>query len=633
MGFSLKSKFFYCGVFLAVLAGLFGVTQSVSAFNLLEYKDTLSDSGPNQWSNHTLEFVLNTDVAANGYIEVTPPAGFQTLSTTTFGIRNVEMYVDGTPRIAATSAASGIDKVEITTGTPGLIRYTLAPDSGLTSGERIQLRIGNNTSNSNVYSVTFSTSTGTTTTPADIEPIVNSGVLGVHETRVEIYDGVLVASSDFIIFLNKKVQVPSIDTTETVPPFRFNGAPTSTVGGTTLSVEISLETDEFAFCRYDTVAGTSFGSMPNVFSNTGLVFHSTVIVVTPNSVQQFFVRCIDDENNFNIDDYLIIFTVNDVPTGDSNTDGDVDGDGTGTGNDGSGDGSGGGGTSGESDGEEPTTGGSSGSGGSGGGGGGGSGGGSGSSAGGGFEDDDAPYQSGDGRVIISGHAYPNSTVGILVDGNFFDTTSANGSGQYSITLDEIARGVYTFGIYAEDDDDIRSSTFSTSFTVTGARTSALGNINIAPSIVVDPDPVNPGETLTVSGYALPDATVTIQNGTLNSGSLAEFTAFSGSSGQWSTTINTNSFSVGTYQIRAKSEQVGGEETNYSDYTFYGVGQEADIPLNADLNRDGSVNLIDFSILLFWWNGNGGDSDPPADINRDGNVSLTDFSILLFNWTG
>jgi hypothetical protein len=37
--------------------------------------------------------------------------------------------------------------------------------------------------------------------------------------------------------------------------------------------------------------------------------------------------------------------------------------------------------------------------------------------------------------------------------------------------------------------------------------------------------------------------------------------------------------------------------------------------------------------LFWWGSDGGDSNPPADINRDGKVNLTDFSILLFNWTG
>jgi len=42
---------------------------------------------------------------------------------------------------------------------------------------------------------------------------------------------------------------------------------------------------------------------------------------------------------------------------------------------------------------------------------------------------------------------------------------------------------------------------------------------------------------------------------------------------------------------------------------------------SDLNRDGFVNLIDFSIMIFWWQTNGGDSDPPADINGNGSVSL------------
>jgi hypothetical protein len=387
---------------------------------------------------------------------------------------------------------------------------------------------------------------------------------------------------------------------------------------------------------------TAYGDMLNTFSNPGGVqsfraayhiYHSAIVSIVPNSVQEFYVRCIDDEGNFNTDDFLIIFTVNDIPTGTANTEGATDGDGSGQGDSGTGDGSGSGGTTGNSSGQEPLQGGSSGSGGAGGGGGGGTGPREDSSAGGGFESTDAPYQSGDGRVIISGFAYPNSNVSILVDGNFFTTVRATGIGSYSVTLDQIARGVYTFGVYAAGPDGTRSSTFSTSFTVTGARTSALSNINVAPSIKVAPDPVNPGETLTVSGYALPNARVEIQNGVVQSNAVRDIETTSDATGRWTTTIDTGNFSRGTYQIRARSSQEGGLTTNWSGYTFYGVGQVADVPINADLNRDGRVNLVDFSILLFWWNTNGGDSNPPADINRDGRVNLVDFSILLFNWTG
>ena len=618
---------------LGLLSSVFLFLPHVTeAKNITVFSDVISSSAPSQPANHTLSFTLGTDISPGSSIEVTPPSGFSMIATSTFAERNVELKVNGIARVSDDALAPGVDLVEITPGSPGFIRYTLAPDSGIVAGSELELKIGSHTGTAQRLGTTFSTTTGTSTTPADEKPIINSSATGMHEVQMEIFDGALVANADFVIFLIDRVRMPNIDTTEEIPPFRFNPAPTSTVGGTTLSVEISLETDEFAFCRYSESAGVAFGAMANTFSNSGLIFHSTVVTVVPDTVASYYVRCIDDEGNFNIDDFLIQFAVNDRPAGTSNTDGETDGDGTGTGDDGTGDGAGGGGTSGESDGVEPLEGGDTGAGGSGGGGGGGSGGSSGSSAGGGFESTDAPFRSGDGRVIISGYGYPNSSVGILVDGNPFEKVNTNSSGSYSITLDEIARGVYTFGVYGEDSNSVRSSVFSTSFTVTGARTSALGNINVPPSILVTPDPVDPGQALTISGYALPDSTITIENGRVNS-SVKTFTTEADGSGEWSIPIDTGSFSRDTYQVRAKAKQEGGRETQFSSYKFYGVGQAADLPINADLNRDGKVNLIDFSILLFWWNSNGGDSNPPADINRDGNVSLTDFSILLFNWTG
>jgi hypothetical protein len=65
--------------------------------------------------------------------------------------------------------------------------------------------------------------------------------------------------------------------------------------------------------------------------------------------------------------------------------------------------------------------------------------------------------------------------------------------------------------------------------------------------------------------------------------------------------------------------------------YVGLGEDPNPNFGnrSDLNRDGKVNLVDFSILLFNWKG----SDAVADINQDGTVSLTDFSIMLANWTG
>jgi hypothetical protein len=222
----------------------------------------------------------------------------------------------------------------------------------------------------------------------------------------------------------------------------------------------------------------------------------------------------------------------------------------------------------------------------------------------------------------------------LVDGKIVANVPSGTNGAFTSILNGIARGAYTFGIYSTDAAKVKSSTFSTSFTVTGARESALSNILLSPTILATPDPVNPGQALVLSGYSIPNASVTIENQKDNApASLKQITAQSTASGVWSVTVDTNGFQTGTYKARARGTLTGGEITNFSNYLLYGVGQSATKTLNSDLNRDGKVNLTDFSILLFWWNSDGGTSDPSADINSDKKVNLTDFSILLFNWTG
>ncbi len=604
------------------------------ARNISKYSDLISDSKPLAYANHTATFTNGVYIPPNSVLTLTFPGGFEIATDTErFSERNVELYVNGVKRVATTTAGLTTDGVTINRGSGGSIVYTLAGGSGIAANAELSFKIGNHTLGSVGTYETYSSSTGTTTFPGDMRPILNPEAIGTHLIDIEVIGPAEPMYAAFSIAVVPGVTVGPLDTTETIPPYRFNPAPTSTVGGTTLSVEISLETDEFAWCRYSTTPGVPYFSMTNTFENTGLIIHSTVVAITRGALNQFFVRCIDDEGNFNIDDFEIAFSVNDAPTGTSNDEGDVEGDGTGSGNNGTGDGSGSGGTTGDSDGSANSQGGTSGGGGSGGGSGGRSGEETTNDTGGGFETSDGPYPSGDAEVIISGYAFPGSTVYAIVDGSAGGNVKAGNDGRYSITISEIARGAYTFGVYAEDRDKTKSSVFSTSFTVTGGRTSSLSNINVMPTVKVSPNPVNPGQTLTLSGYAMPNATVTVENQRDGSSvSRKEFTATSNSSGAWTMTLDTGNFSQGTYKVRVKSATAS-VTTNYSNYTYYNVGQVASGEMTADLNVDGRVNLTDFSILLFWWNTAGGDSNPPADINRDGSVSLTDFSIMLFNWTG
>jgi hypothetical protein len=52
--------------------------------------------------------------------------------------------------------------------------------------------------------------------------------------------------------------------------------------------------------------------------------------------------------------------------------------------------------------------------------------------------------------------------------------------------------------------------------------------------------------------------------------------------------------------------------------------------SSDLNKDGKIDLIDFSVLAYWY----GRMRAPAsvDLSGDGTIDLSDFSILAYYWT-
>jgi uncharacterized membrane protein YgcG len=588
----------------------------VEAATIVTYSDRISDSAPATSSNHTIDFRTTVALDPGDLIRFTPEAGYFEVPPISedFDHENVELRVSinngpYNARLATTTPSMSEDGIDITSGSNGNITVTLNGGSGIPANARIRLLIGNHTEN------------GTST---------DLGIINPSATGTYAYD---IATGDlqppsFVrgrLAIVEPVSVPNVDTTELNPPLRFNGAPMGELSGTTQMVEISLNTDEFARCRFSFTPDTPYLSMGNQFTVNYSTIHTRVMSVATSTSYAIHVRCIDDEDNVNIDDYIISFTVLPPPTGTPNDQGDDQngegsGSGTGSGSSGSGSGSGGGNSGGSS------------------GGGGGSGGGSGDDGddgGAGLTSPTQPYQSGDGEVTIRGYAFPQSSVVVLVDGKVAKNARAGSDGSFSVTLEAIARGAYAFGVYAIDRDNVRSSTFSTTFTVTGSRASTLSNINVMPSVSVSPNPVNPGSPLTIKGYSIPNAAITIENqNDRTSAGLKTFTTTSASNGAWSIEMATDGLNTGTYKVRARARQEAlGISTGFSAYTFYGVGQQAQVPRGSDLNRDGKVNLIDFSILLFWWNTNGGNSNPPADINGDGRVTLTDFSIMIFNWTG
>lgn len=260
-------------------------------------------------------------------------------------------------------------------------------------------------------------------------------------------------------------------------------------------------------------------------------------------------------------------------------------------------------------------------------------GGGGSSGGSGGGGGGKPKPQGDTLVNITGRGYPSRTVNFILDSVNVGTAQTSSNGVFSFTT-QSSPGTATLGVWAVDSAGTRSVTLSNTFDVTQGAVTNLNDLILPPTLKLSKQNISSGETITVSGQSVPSATINLYVDKNTTASVASTQALP--SGIWSIEYNTSRLSNAEHTLRARSVSGTLPLTTQSSFSstvqlFVGVNGQASTP--SDLNRDGNVNLIDFSILIFWWNTAGGDSNPPADINGNGRVSLEDFSILLFNWSG
>lgn len=115
--------------------------------------------------------------------------------------------------------------------------------------------------------------------------------------------------------------------------------------------------------------------------------------------------------------------------------------------------------------------------------------------------------------------------------------------------------------------------------------------------------------------------------------------------EWATNLNATVSVAGNYWFHLEAEF--GSDTSNASQSFTAVsvsessggssssssggGSRRSRCVGADSNRDGKVNLVDFSILIMFYNARAPFANPCADINNDGKVNVVDFSILLTQW--
>jgi hypothetical protein len=236
-------------------------------------------------------------------------------------------------------------------------------------------------------------------------------------------------------------------------------------------------------------------------------------------------------------------------------------------------------------------------------------------------------------VNFSGMAYPSSTITILQNGVVAATTVADPQANFSVSLTNLSTGTYTFDIYADDNNGVKSVSLSFPVYVTSGTIINIGGIFLAPTINVDKSQVERGDTLTVFGQTTPQSSVNIL---FHSDQAIAKSTTSTANGLYSYAVDTTPFDFGNHTAQSKTTR-NTQVSAQSRLVPFIVGLISKKNNNScgtligDLNCDGKVNIIDFSIMAYWFK----KPNPPqkVDLNKDGIVNIIDFSIMTYYWTG
>lgn len=231
------------------------------------------------------------------------------------------------------------------------------------------------------------------------------------------------------------------------------------------------------------------------------------------------------------------------------------------------------------------------------------------------------------KVVLEGKAYPLSSITVLQDGKVITTIKADSLANFRVEITNITVGTWTFGLWAEDKEGRRSITSSFTISVSKGKTTTIGGIFIPPTIELEKTSVLKGEALNILGQTAPKSEVSIS---VEPPEIVKKTE-SETDGKWFYSFDTTILEEGSYTVRAKAETPEGLLSSFSqalEFYLEKVPIEEVCPY-ADFNRDGKTNMIDFSVLLYWW----GKANPCVDQDRNGVVDLVDFSIMMYYWIG
>ena len=157
---------------------------------------------------------------------------------------------------------------------------------------------------------------------------------------------------------------------------------------------------------------------------------------------------------------------------------------------------------------------------------------------------------------------------------------------------------------------------------------------------MDKSEVKRGDNIAIFGQSAPQADIVV-----SVSSDEEFFGkiISDKDGIYLYNFDSSFVDYGSHYAKSKASIGNQAVSSFSSVISFKVGTKnvlaqlpTTVPAKGDLNGDGRVNLVDFSIAAYWYKRTLSAEFKPKEIERlngDGKVDLVDFSIMAFYWTG
>lgn len=246
-------------------------------------------------------------------------------------------------------------------------------------------------------------------------------------------------------------------------------------------------------------------------------------------------------------------------------------------------------------------------------------------------------------ITINGFAPPNAFVIVMMDGGVAGTTVADGNGNFQKKLSGIEQNrTCAIALYGFDSNSRQTQTVSFNVDTLPHTDHVVNNIVLPPTISISSNQISLSQAMTVSGSAYPSSDILLF---FQGASSLTPVVRTDSEGNWSYVFipEDNGIGTGNYGVYAKEVVAGGytsEQSQTQDFSVRAVfpdpsattdeedeGDAEGFCALADLNCDGSIDMIDFSILMYFWELENPEN-PRADINGNGQVDLADYYIML-----